>query len=170
MLRVGKPKTVGRVAPLVLLLATMMGPWFIDSHPATKESCSHPLVWQDNGYCACLVSFMETLRLAFLPGHHLLWLGCLPPALPFLSTLLLILNGERWWLWVCHLIAWGLVAVYSLFLFVGYWYRHPALILWGAGLCGVVTVTILVGEIRVGKSPTLRQSPPKQNPRPPTRR
>jgi len=96
--------------------------------------------------------------MASSPGHHMLWLVCLPPALPFLSTLLLILSRERRWLWVCHLIAWGLVAIYSLFLFVGCWFRHPALILWGAGLCGVVAVAILGGEILVGKSQILNES------------
>ena len=63
-------------------------------------------------------------------------------------------TGGRW-LWVCHLTAWGLVAIYSLFLFVGNWFTHPALILSGAGLCGVMAITILVGEILLGKSPTL---------------
>ena len=159
MVSSGKLKTLGRVASLVLLLLTMMGPWFIDSHPATEESCPPPLVWQGNGYCACLVSFKETLRMASSPGHHMLWLVCLPPALPFLSTLLLILSRERRWLWVFHLLAWGLVAIYSLLLFVGYWLRHPALILWGAGLCGVVAVATLVGEILVEKSQTLSESP-----------
>jgi hypothetical protein len=57
------------------------------------------------------------------------------------------------------LAAWGLVAIYSLFLFVGYWYRHPELILWGVGLCGVVAVAMLAGEILVGKPPTLNESP-----------
>jgi hypothetical protein len=159
MLSSGKLKTIGRVGSLVLLLMGAMGPWFIDSHPATEESCSPPLVWQGNGYCACLVSLKEALRMASSPGHHMLWLVCLPPALPFLSTLLLILSRERRWLWVCHLIAWGLVAIYSLFLFVGYWCRHPALILWGAGLYGVVAVATLVGEILVDKSQTLSESP-----------
>ena len=159
MLSSGKLKTVVRVASVVLLLVAMMGPWFIDSHPATEESCSPPLVWQGNGYCACLVSLKEAFRMAFSPGHHMLWLVCLPPALPFLSTLLLILSRERRWLWVSHLIGWGLVALYSLFLFVAYWSRHPALILWGAGLCGVVAVATLVREILVDKSQTLNQLP-----------
>jgi hypothetical protein len=159
VLRIGKLKTVGRVASLVLLLVTMMGPWFIDTHPATEESCSPPLVWLGNGYCACLVSYMATLRLAVVPGHRLLCLLYLPPALPFLSTLLLLLSGERRRLWVCHLTAWGLVGIYSLFMFVARWYSHPALILWGAGLGGVVAVAILVGEILVGKSPILNESP-----------
>ncbi|MBV6451449.1 MAG: hypothetical protein MHPDNHAH_02187 [Anaerolineales bacterium] len=158
MLRVGKLKIVGRVAPLVLLLVTTMGPWFIDSHPATEESCSPPFVWQGNGYCACLVSFAAAIGLAVKPGHSVLWLLLLPLALPFLSALLLLLRGERRSLRVCHLAAWGLVAIYSLFLFVGYWLRHPALILWGAGFCGMVAVAILVGEILAGKSPNLNES------------
>jgi hypothetical protein len=158
MLKVGKPKTVVRVAPLVLLVMTMMGPWFIDSHPATEETCSPPLVWQGNGYCACLVSFMATIKQAVKPGHSALWLLCLPPALPFLTTLLLLLGGERRWLLVCHLAIWGLLAIYSLLLFVGYLYRHPALILWGAGFCGVVAVATLTGEISTGESPALNKS------------
>lgn len=155
MLRVRRLKTVGRVASLVLLLATAIGPWFIDSHPATEATCAPPLVWQGNGYCACLVSLKATFEQAVKPGHSGLWILCLPPVLPFLSTLLLLLGGERRWLRVFHLAAWGLVAAYSLFLFVAYWLRHPALVQWGAGLYGVVAVTTLVGEIAVGKSPTL---------------
>lgn len=158
MLRIGKLKTVGRVAALVLLLVTMMGPWFIDTHPATAESCSPPLVWLGNGYCACLVSFIETLRLAFSPGHSVLLL-CLPLALPFPSTLLLLLRRERGRLRVYHLTAWGFVAICSLLMFVGRWYLHPTLILWGAGLGGVVAVALLVGEILAGKSPILNESP-----------
>ena len=37
MLQIGKLKTVGRVASLILLLVTLMGPWFIDTHPALEE-------------------------------------------------------------------------------------------------------------------------------------
>lgn len=159
MLQVGKLKTIGRVASMILLLMSTMGPWFTDSHPATEETCFHPLVWQGNGYCTCLVSFMAAIGQAIKPGHSGLWLLCLPPVLPFLSTLLLLLSGERRWLWGSHLAAWGLVAIYSLFLFVGYWYRHPELILWGAGLCGGVAVAMLAGEILVGKPPTLNESP-----------
>jgi len=160
MLRVSKLKTVGRVTALVFLLVVMMGPWFMDSHPATEETCSPPLVWLGGGYCACMVSFMAALRMGAWTGHSVLWLLCLPPALPFLSTLPLVLLGrERRWLWVCHLTAWGLVAVYSLFIHGFIWYWHRPLILWGAGFGGVVAVAILVGEILVGRSPTLNESP-----------
>jgi len=167
MLRVRKLKTVSRVASLVLLLVTAMGPWFAESHPATEESCSYrsgdaglrPRVWLGSGHCACLISLVAAIEQAAKPGNSALWVLCLPPALPFLSTLLLLLSGERRWLWVCHLAAWGLVAIYSLFVFVGHWILHPVLVLWGAGLYGVVAVAMLVGEIRVGKSPTLNESP-----------
>jgi hypothetical protein len=108
MSRVSILKTVGRVAALVLLLVATMGPWFTDSRPATEESCSAPLVWLGSGHCACLVSLMAAFREAVSPGQgSLLWL-CLPPALPFLSTLLLLLGRERRCLWVFHLTAWGL--------------------------------------------------------------
>ena len=151
MLRVSKLKTIGRVASLVFLLVATMGPWFADSHPATEETCSHPLVWLGSGHCACLVSLMACVEDVTSGQSSLWWLLCLPPALPILSTLLLLLIGERRWLWVCHLTAWGLVAIYSLLLFVGNWYSHRALILWGAGLCGVVAVAILVGEILIAR-------------------
>jgi hypothetical protein len=75
-----------------------------------------------------------------------LWILGLPPALPFLSTLLLLLVGERQWLWVCHLTAWGLVAIYSLFFFiVGNLYT------WGDGFGAVVAVATLVGEILIAR-------------------
>ncbi|MBI5054834.1 MAG: hypothetical protein HZC38_11375 [Chloroflexi bacterium] len=151
MLRVSKLKTFGRVVFLVFLLATTMGPWFADSHPATEETCSPPLVWLGGGYCACLITLKEYVEGA-LYGRDVMWLLCLPPALPVLSTLLLLLFGERRWLWVCHLTAWGLVAIYALLLFVGIWYAHwGALILWGAGLGGVVAIAILVVEILIAR-------------------
>jgi hypothetical protein len=159
MLRVSKLNTVGRVASLVFLLGLMMGPWFADSHPATEETCSPPLVWLGDGYCACLITFVAYVEYS-ISGENAVWLVCLPPALPILSTLLLLLIGERRWLWVCHLTAWGLAAIFSLLLFVGIWYAHRgALILWGAGLGGVVAAANLAGEILLRKSPTLNESP-----------
>lgn len=66
MLQVNKLKTVGRAVSLAFLLATMMGPWFADSHPATEESCSRPLVWLGGGYCACLIAQR-------ICGKYLIW-------------------------------------------------------------------------------------------------
>ena len=140
-------KTVGRVTALVLLLVSSLGPWFTDSHPATKETCTAPLVWLGSGHCACLVSLMATFREAVIAGQSsLIWL-CMPLVLPFLSTLLLFLGGETRLGWLVQQMAWGLAAAFSLFLFIGSWYSNKALIQWGAGLCGVVAIALLVGEI-----------------------
>ena len=157
MLRVSKLKTVGRVASLVLLLVAMMGPWFADSHPATAETCTAPLVWLGNGLCACLVSYMAYVGNVISGGIYM-WLALLPPALPLLSTLLLLLIGERRWLWVSHLTAWGFLAIFALLLFVGNWCQHRELFLWGAGLGGVVAVAILVWEILLRKTPVFKES------------
>lgn len=146
-LRSGKLKAASRVMSVAFLLAAMMGPWFADSHPATEETCRPPLVWLGGGYCACLVTFVGYVEYS-ISGENAVWLPCLPPTLPVLSTLLLLLIRERRWLWVSHLTAWGLVAIYSLLLFVRVWCAHRGvLILWGAGLGGVVAVAILVWEI-----------------------
>jgi len=128
------------------------------SHPATEESCSRPpapglrpLVWLGGGYCACLITLKEYVEGA-LYGRDVMWLLCLPPTLPVLSTLLLLLIGERRWPWVSHLTAWGLVAIYALLWFVGVWYAYRGvLVLWGAGLGGVVAVTIMVVELPIAR-------------------
>lgn len=154
----GKLKIISRVVSLVFLLVAMAGPWFADSHPATEKTCTIPLVWLGNGYCACLVSFMALVKVVIL-GQSSLWWLCLPPMLPILSTLLLFLIGEHQWLWIGHLIAWGVVAIYSFFLFFGLWYSNKALILWGAGFCGLVAFIALVGEILAAKSQKISESP-----------
>ena len=147
MLQFRKLKAAGRVVSMVFLLVAAMGPWFADSHPATEETCRPPLVWLGNGYCACRISFTAFVE-DLISGQSSLWLLCLPPVLAILSTLLLLLIGERRWLWVCHLAAWGLAAVYSLLWFVGIWYVHQGvLILWGAGLGGAVAIAILAWEV-----------------------
>lgn len=151
MSQVNKLKTVGRAVFLVFLLLTMMGPWFADSHPATEETCPPPLVWLGGGYCACRISFTAFVE-DVISDRSLLWLLCLPPALPVLSTLLLLLIGERRWLWVCHLSAWGIAGIYAFLWFGGVWYAHRGvLILWGAGLGGVVAVAMLVGEMLIAR-------------------
>lgn len=153
MFQVSKLKTFGRVVFVVFLLATTMGPWFADSHPATQETCSPPLVWLGGGYCACRITLQEYVAGA-LYGHDVMWLLCLPPALPVLSTLLLLLFGERRGLRVCHLTAWGIAGTYAFLWFGGVWYAHQGvLLLWGAGLGGVVAAAILVGELLIARPP-----------------
>jgi len=176
-------KTVGRVAALVLLLVAMMGPWFCDSHPATQESCSTPLVWLGNGYCACLESLMSWLGHGFGPGGMLaemvsgglrldaggiannvtMLIMSFLPLLPFLSTLLLFVGGKRRGLWVFHLVAWGLAAAVSAFFLVACWWQGEGrLRVWGAGLCGVVAVAMLVGEILAARLRPGREARPAE--------
>jgi len=148
MLQVSKPKTIGRLLSMVFLLAAMIGPWFADSHPATEVTCPLPLVWLGDGYCACRISFIAHVEDVISGRQSSLWLFCLPPVLPIFSTLLLLLIGERRWLWICHLTAWGIAAIYSLLWFVGVWCAHRGvLVLWGAGIGGVVGVATAVWEI-----------------------
>ena len=145
MPQISKLKNVGRVAALLLLLVAMGGPWFADSHPATEQTCRPPLVWLGDGRCACLESFLGSVKNTFT-GQASLGMFSLPPALPFLSTLLLRLLGERRGLWIGHLIAWGLTALFALFFFfVG------NLFTWGDGLAAVVAVATLVAEILVAR-------------------
>jgi hypothetical protein len=99
----------------------------------------------DDGRCAGLESFLGSVKNAFT-GQASLGMLSLPLALPFLSTLLLLLLGERRWLWVFHLTAWGFTALYALFFFfVGNMYT------WGDGLAAVVAVATLVGEIMIAR-------------------
>ena len=174
-------KTVGRVAALALLLVAVAGPWAIDTHPATQESCSAPLVWLGNGYCACLVYLMSWLGHAFGPGGMLAEMvsgGCrhdadciannvamlimLPlPLLPFLSTLLLFVGGERRGRWVFHLVAWGLAAAVSaFFLLVVGWQGAVVFRLWGSWLSAVLAVAVLAGEILAARLRPSRKARP----------
>jgi hypothetical protein len=149
--QVTKWKAVGRVAALLLLLVAMTGPWLIDTHPATEESCSAPLVWLGDGQCACLVSFVASWA-PISADQSPLWVMLLLPTLPFLSTMLLILGRGQRYLWIFHLFAWGLTAVFSLFIFIlVIWSSHFLLSLWGAGTGGMLAVAVLAGEILTAK-------------------
>ena len=68
-----------------------------------------------------------------------------------LSTLLLLF-GERRWLRVCHLCAWGIAGLYAFVWFGGVWVAHRGvLVLWGAGLGSGVAIASLVGEILIDR-------------------
>ncbi len=146
-----KIKNFIRVGALLLLLLTMMGRWLIDTHPATQETCLPPVVWLGDGYCACISTFVESFK-TIIADQSFLWLLWVLPLFPFLSTILLVLGKERRSLWIFHLIAWGLTSVFALFFFfLIMWISHFILIMWGAGLGGLLAVAMLVGEIWVEK-------------------
>ena len=146
----GYLRWLGRLAALVLLLVAMMGPWIIDSHPATEENCSAPLVYHGNGLCACLISLPAAFLQLVKPGQSInLAFICLLPTLPFFSTVFLLLGKGQRRLWIFHLVAWGLTAALSLFLFFGIWLDR--VFLWGAGLAGLLSVAMLTGELLAAK-------------------
>jgi hypothetical protein len=148
--RIRKPKAVGRLAVLILLLVAMMGPWIIDSHPATEDKCLAPLVYHGNGLCACLISLPAAFLQLVKPGQSIiLALICLLPTLPFLSTVFLILSKGQRGFWIFHLVAWALTSILSLFLFFGIWL--DGVFLWGAGLGGLLSVAMLTGELLTAK-------------------
>jgi hypothetical protein len=130
-------KTAGRLAGLLLMVVATLG------------TCSPPLVWGGEGYCACLVTLAASLGQAANLGDSapLLSVLCLPAVLPFVSTLFLLVGAERRAVWAGHLAAWGLAGAYALIWFAGIWYIHRVIWLWGAGLCVVVAVAMLVGEV-----------------------
>ncbi len=153
----GNLTVVVRLAALAILLASMLGPWLIDSHPATEENCQAPLIYHGDGLCACLVTFAATLRLSLGAGQHMLLVICLPPLLPFLSTALLMLGKGRRGLWVFHLTAWGVTALLALFFFIRLWLAD-GIFLWGSGLGGTLAVVMLAGEVLAARVPrTSRQ-------------
>jgi hypothetical protein len=155
MPKISISKTTGRLAALGLLVLSSLGPWFADAHPATLARCIAPLVWLGDGYCACLVSL---IKIYIDESVGFVWWAGLPPLLPILFTMLLFLGGNHRSLWYLHLTGWFLVAIYSLFWFLIGWSwlfygqsSNRVLFLWGAGLCGVVAVSLLVWEMRTAK-------------------
>ena len=161
-------KNVWRVAVLVLLLVAIMRPWGFDVVNVPSEyPCSAPYIRLEGDFCGIplsgvwaygwwlngmvagsrgllrgAVSFVDWAR-GFLFGLLL----CLF-LLPVISTLLLILRGDRQRRQVFHLVAWGLAA--SLGVCVGM-SRYPRLfwVLWGVWLyvglaVGALTLEVLV--------------------------
>ncbi|MBN1668635.1 MAG: hypothetical protein JW862_16195 [Anaerolineales bacterium] len=149
--RIRNRKAVVRLAALVVLLVAMMGPWIIDNHPATKENCTAPLVYHGDGLCACLISLPAAFLQLIKPGQSIiLALIFLLPTLPFFSTAFLMLGKGQRSLWIFHLAAWGLTSALSLLLFFGIWL--DMVFVWGAGLGGLLSVSMLTGELLAAKS------------------
>lgn len=150
MSRTSIGKTVARLSALGLLLFSSLGPWFADTHPATEETCTAPLIWVGDGYCACTISLMNFYK-GISEGASFPFGLYIPPLLPVLFTLLLLFGKNQRFLWYFHLLAWFLVAAYSLFFFIINLTLNSPVFLWGAGICGVVAVSLLAWEIQTVK-------------------
>jgi len=144
-------KTIIRAAAVLILLVAFMGPWYFDIHRATQETCPDPFVWKGGGLCTRLVS-INSFVWDFITGQSKTWpdlLWAMLPisallTLPYLSTLLLFLIGEHWWLYRCHYIAWMFATIAATFFTIINWRNNQ--ILWGAGLGTVVAWGIFLWE------------------------
>ena len=89
-------KTTGRLAGQILMVVAAVGPRFVEAHPATADTCSPPLMWRVRATTR-LASRAAALGRAANLGESapLLLVFCLPAGLVFVSTLFLLVGGER---------------------------------------------------------------------------
>ena len=163
---IAQHKTVWRVAILGVALVALMGPWIFDLTTVPSEyTCSAPHVRLDNDFCG--LPLPGTWLLQFLPiwfisvsgrlvagdgnavqqaRESLTGLIPLLLVLPFFSTLLLILRGDRRRRQVFNVVAWGLAAGIGLLIGVS---RYPRLYwaLWGVWLYIALAASALILEV-----------------------
>jgi hypothetical protein len=166
VLWIDEHKSVWRVAVLVLLLVAMTGPWAFDVVDVPSEyPCSAPYIRLEGDLCGIplsgvwaygwMLNWMATGSEGLLRGAVSLvdWTRgllfglfmCLF-LLPVVSTLLLILRGERRHRQVFHLVAWGLAA--SLGVLVGMSrYLRLFWVLWGVWLYVGLAASALILEV-----------------------
>ena len=157
-----------RLVALVLVPLTFVGPWVYDLLWVPAEyTCSPPAVRLDGDYCGLPMSGIGLFRWfipglvyaskAFLSGDMTLldWgrdclLGLILSLLllPLLSTLLLVLLGDRPRRQVFSVVAWALAVALGLLFGLS---NYPRLfwVLWGVWLYTVLAVTALVLEVFV---------------------
>jgi hypothetical protein len=150
-----KQQRLWRLAALVLLLVAIAGPWGFDRiHVPSPYTCSAPHVRLDDTFCGLPLSLAWTLQGSFSHlGSMLRSLATYPltaliflPLLPFISTMLLLLPGERRRAFTVQLLVLGLVGVGILaLLLLPPWRGHWAL--WGIWLYTGVIAALLLLEI-----------------------
>jgi hypothetical protein len=156
-------KRVWRVVILGLLLMAIAGPWTFDRiYVPSKYPCDVRL---EGDYCGIPLSgmwiiwavvgefvhrvvglVMGTTVLADLGRLFLIILGALLLLLPFFSTLLLIVPGERQRQQIFHIAVWGLATAVGLWLllFASEW---PQPQLWGLWLYIALAPSVLILEV-----------------------
>jgi len=188
MLWINEHKGVWRVAILVVALVAIMGPWtFTDLlHVPSEYSCSAPFIRFNDDFCGTPLSGISLFRgmvkgfvdasaglvtgamglgewedRQFLFGLFLLLsLFLFLLVLPFSSTLLLILRGERRGRQAFNVAAWGLAVAAGLTGLLTGFFRHtkPFWLSWGiwlyiglAAIALVFEVLTLVAGSRLGQ-------------------
>jgi hypothetical protein len=166
MLWINEHKNVWRVAVLVLLLVAIMGPWAFDRiYVPSEYSCSAPFIRLEGDFCGVPLrgitafSFMVVVfinisvelvtgAIVFTDraGEFLFSLLLFPLVLPFFSTLLLILRGDRRRRQVFSIAAWGLAA--GIGLLIGtFSYLKLFWVLWGIWLYIGLAASALILEV-----------------------
>lgn len=155
-------KTEWRVAELALLLAANIGPWTFDViNVPSQYPCSAPNIRLEGDYCGMplsLILLLFSMAAGFVSlvggmatgnatlGDLSFVLLALLLVLPFFSTLLLILRGNRRRLQVLDIAAWALAFAIALPLAIS---SHPRLfwVLWGVWLYAGLAASALVLEV-----------------------
>ena len=159
-------KTVWRVAILAVVLVAIMGPWSFDRISVPAEySCSAPNIRLDDNFCGLPLPGIWNFRMmvsAFVYASVGLVTGAMAFVewarqflyslylflfvLPFFSTLLLILRGDRRGRQVFNVAAWGLAAGIGLLIGIS---RYPKLFLvvWGIWLYIGLAASALILEV-----------------------
>jgi O-antigen/teichoic acid export membrane protein len=154
---INKHQRIRRIAFLIALAVAFSGPWFFDRiYVPAEYSCSPPNMRLDGNFCGIpisLTSFLPSLGRDFMymastlvtsgidPMLLLFFLFLLLLALPFISTLTLILRLEQQGGRAVHIVILGLAAVAGAL--IGLLRPHGAL--WGIWLyTGLATSMLLV--------------------------
>jgi hypothetical protein len=179
MLWLSEHKRVWRLAVLGLLVVAILGPWTLDPIwvPAERQ-CHAPFIRMEGDFCGmplsgawllwALVSEFISLVISLVTGAPVLtnWgraflflLFALLSVLPFFSTLLLILAGDRLRRQVFNVAAWSLAAGIGLLMGMS---SYPRLYwaLWGIWLYIGLAAGALILEIltlAAGRKPSQEQ-------------
>ena len=179
MLWLNEHKNDWRVVVLMIMPVAIAGPWFFDRINVPAEyTCSAPNIRLEGDFCGVPVTGLWLFRwgvpgfvysstelvkgaMTFLDWFRVLlfFLFLLLLVLPFISTLLLILRGDRRRRQVFSIVAWVLAAgIGSLGLLIGLSrYLRLFWVLWGAWLYIVLAVSALILEglvLAAGKRPS----------------
>jgi hypothetical protein len=163
---ISEHKNGWRVALLVLVLVAIVGPWTIDQILVPSEySCSTPNIRLDDDFCGTplpgtwwlywmVIGFvyasagLVTGAMGFVEWADVFRVSLLLflLVLPFFSTLLLILRGDRRRRQMFNVVAWGLAAGIALWIGMS---SYPRLfwVLWGSWLYIGLAASALMLEV-----------------------
>ena len=159
-------KNVWRVVLLVVMLVAIMGPWIFDQILVPPGfSCSDPSIRLDDDFCGTplpgtwllywMVVGLPYASVELITGSISFddWTGVFrfslilfPIVLPFISTLLLILRGDRRCRHIFNIAAWGLAAGIALWIAIS---SYPRLfwVLWGSWLYIGLAASVLILDV-----------------------